>query len=307
MRAKVWIDSTGGDIKNGIRATILKQPVKGDAFVTVLSSKGTRAKDLQRIQSTYSVRDISRQFGLSESSIRRWTKKGVITAATGAGDGESRYDFYALTQLRRIRELRNRGLTMQQIESELHGQMNLFPERGGTLIQLPARRSALEEALFLHEAGDARAKDMYRLAILQGDAVADAYCNLGILEFEAHEMAKAVDYFTSALKADPKHFESHFNLAHLYFEAGDYRLAELHYEISAVLEPHTASVYFNLALVYALKGGLEAALESLGKAREYATEEEIEQVEELLAGITKSLMDKQPADAPAESPPEKTE
>jgi tetratricopeptide (TPR) repeat protein len=120
-------------------------------------------------------------------------------------------------------------------------------------------------------------------------------------------MARAVDYFTSALKADPKHFESHFNLAHLYFEAGDYRLAELHYEISAVLEPHTASVYFNLALVYALQGGLEAALESLGKAREYATEEEIGQVEELLEGITKSLMEKQPADGRAESPAGKLE
>lgn len=244
---------------------------------------------------------------MSESSIRRWTKKGVITATADAGDGEFRYDFFALTQLRRIRELRNRGLTMQQIESELHGQMNLFPERGGILIPLPVRRSPLEEALLLHEKGDDRAKDMYRLAILQGECVADAYCNLGILEFEAHETARAVDHFTNALKADPRHFESHFNLAHLYFEAGDYRLAELHYEISAVLEPNTASVYFNLALVYALKGGLEEALEALGKAKEHATEEEIDQVEELLAGITKSLMDNQPVDDPAETAPDMLE
>jgi len=307
MRSKVWIDSVCGDIKNGNRAAMPEQPVLGDDFVTAISSKGTRAKELQRIQATYSVREISRRFGLSESSIRRWTKKGVITAAADTGHGEFRYDFFALTQLRRIRELRRRGLTMQQIESELHGQMSLFPERGGTLIPLPARRSPLEEALLLHEKGDDRAKEMYRLAILQGECVADAYCNLGTMEFEAGEMAKAVDHFTNALKTDPRHFESHFNLAHLYFEAGDYKLAELHYEISAVLEPHTASVYFNLALVYALKGGLEAALDALGKAKEYATGEEISQVEELLAGITKSLMDVQPADGARGSTPDKPE
>ncbi len=260
--------------------------------------KTSRANSLQRIQSTYSVRDLSRQFGLSESSIRRWTKKGVIPTAPEMTDGEFRYDFYALTKLRRVRELRNRGLSMQQIESEMHGQLNLYPEKGGQLIHLPVRRTPLQEALFLHERGDKRADEMYRRAIQEGECIPDAYCNLGILSFEKHEMDLAFDHFTNALKFDPRHFEAHFNLAHLYFEAGDYRLAQLHYEISAVLEPYSASVHFNLGLVFAMKGNLDSAVAALEKAREYSTDEETGEIDELLTNLTRSAKDIQPIKDP---------
>ncbi|MBN2319739.1 MAG: tetratricopeptide repeat protein [Acidobacteria bacterium] len=256
----------------------------------------SKSKGLQRIQSTYTVRDISRRFGLSESSIRRWTRKGIIEAAVEETQrGELRYDFHALTQFRRIRELRNRGLTIRQIESELHGQMNLFPESGGRLIPLPVRRSPFEEALLLHEQGDERAVKMYNLAIVQGECVSDAYCNLGILEFENNETARAFDHFTNGLKNDPRHFESHFNLAHLYFEAGDYRLARLHYEISGVLEPNSAGVHYNLGLIYAVSGELTEAIEAMNKAKEHSTGEELAQVEELLLNLKKAARDnKQP-------------
>ena len=118
--------------------------------------------------------------------------------------------------------------------------------------------------------------------------MSDAYCNLGILEFENNETPKAFDHFTNALKWDPRHFEAHFNLAHLYFETGDYRLARLHYEISATLEPNTASVHFNLGLVYSVTGELDAAIEALQKAKEYSTEEEGVQVDELLVNLIKA-------------------
>lgn len=253
--------------------------------------KSSKSKVLQRIQATYTVRDISRQFGLSESSIRSWTRKGFIPSVSGISGGELRYDFYALTQFRRIRELRNRGLSIRQIESEMHGQLNLFPEKAGRLLKLPVRRSPFEEALVLHENGDERAKQMYRLAILKGECISDAYCNLGIFAFENNEIIEAFDHFTNALKNDPRHFESHFNLAHLYFEAGDYRLAHLHYDISSVLEPNSASVHFNLGLIHAVKGDFEKAITALNKAKEFSTEEELVQVEELLEDIMNAMKD----------------
>jgi len=253
--------------------------------VLVQFPETAQSKGLQRIQATYTVREISRQFGLSENAIRRWTREGVIQAVSPTPDGELRYDFQALTQFRRARELRNRGLTLRQIEAELHGQLNLFPERGGRLIQLPARLTPFEEALILHEQGDKRAIDMYRNAIHGGECIADSYCNLGILEYEANNITKAFDHFTNALKYDPRHFESHFNLAHLYFEAGDFRLARLHYEISGIIEPGNAGVHFNLGLIHAINGNLIEAIASLNKAREFATDEELAQVEELLISL----------------------
>jgi len=250
------------------------------------------------------VREISRQFGLSESSIRRWTRKGLIQSVPDTQRGELRYDFKGLIQFRRIRELRNRGLTIRQVESELHGQMNLFPESGGRLIPLPVRRSPFEEALLLHEKGDEKAIEMYRLAILQGECVADAYCNLGILEFEKKKASRAFDHFTNALKYDPRHFESHFNMAHLYFEAGDFRLARLHYEISEVLEPNSAGVHYNLGLIYALSGELTDAIDALTKAKENSTGEELDQVEELLSNLKKAARDNRQIKDPKELLPD---
>lgn len=247
-----------------------------------------QSKGLQRIQATYTVREISRQFGLSESSIRRWTREGVIQTSPLAPEGEPRYDFRALTQFRHVRELRNRGLTARQIEAELHGQLNLFHEKGGQLIQLPIKISPFEEALLLHEQGDERASEMYMAAIREGENVSDACCNLGILEYEKNNITKAFDHFTNSLRYDPRHFESHFNLAHLYFEAGDTRLARLHYELSAVIEPSSSSVHFNIGLIHAIDGDVNAAIISLNKAKECATEEELAQVEELLAGLLKA-------------------
>jgi tetratricopeptide (TPR) repeat protein len=272
--------------------------------VIVPFPRSTGSKGLQRIQSTYTVRDISRQFGLSESSIRRWTRKGIIQAVAETTGRELRYDFHALTQFRRIRELRNSGLTIRQIESELHGQLNLFPESGGRLIPLPVRRSPFEEALILHEQGDEKAVKMYNLAILQGECVSDAYCNLGILEFENNETALAFDHFTNALKNDPRHFESHFNLAHLYFENGDFRLARLHYEISAVLEPNSAGAYYNLGLIYAVEGELAEAIEALNKAKEHSTGDEQVQVEELLLNLKKAARDDRQIKNPQELLPD---
>jgi Flp pilus assembly protein TadD len=74
-------------------------------------------------------------------------------------------------------------------------------------------------------------------------------------------------------------------MAHLYFEAGDFRLARLHYEISSVIEPRSASVHFNLGLIHAIDGDLTSAIEELNKARENATDEELTQVDELLASL----------------------
>jgi Flp pilus assembly protein TadD len=130
---------------------------------------------------------------------------------------------------------------------------------------------------------------MYLKAILGGECISDAYCNLGILDYESKNMIGAFDHFTNALKHDPRHFEAHFNLAHLYFEAGDFRLARLHYELSAMLEPNSTSVHFNLGLIHAINGELTTAIQELNRAKSHATEEEASQVEELLASLKKEM------------------
>ncbi len=243
----------------------------------------------ERIKSTYSVREICRQFGLSERHIRRWTQEGWIPTATGHRDGEVRFDLRALAVFRRVRDQRSQGRSIRQIEAELGGQLRLFPEPEGQLIELPRNLGPFEEALLLHERNDARAPDLYLKAALEDDHAPDAYCNLGILEFEAGKTISAFDRFTQALRHDPRHFESHFNLAHLYFESGELRLAKLHYEIAAEIEPGFADLYFNLGLVHAVTGELQSAAQALHHARELVPEEEGKKVDDLLSTVEGAL------------------
>ena len=110
--------------------------------------------------------------------------------------------------------------------------------------------------MLLHEQGDAAAAERYLEAINEGDNVAEAYCNLGIIESQKGNTAKAFDCFTTSLKHDPRHSEAHYNLGNLYFDLNDFRLAQIHYEMAGEVDPTFANAYFNLALVHALNSAL---------------------------------------------------
>ncbi len=238
--------------------------------------------DYQRVKSNYSVREIKQLFGLSERTIRRWTEQGIIQSSS-ANTSDYTYDFRALTQFRRVRDLRSQGQSIRQIEAELQGQLNLFREETGRVSRL---LTAFEEALVLHEQGDAKAAEYYLEAVNEGDNVAEAYCNLGIINLEQSNFAKALDNFTLSLKCDPRHVEAHYNLANLYYDAGDLKLARLHYEAATQIEPGFALVYFNLALVYHRLNEMAAAYDALEKYRQLEPDdEEIEAINQLLKAM----------------------
>src|SRR5437016_9567631 len=74
--------------------------------------------DYQRVKSAYTVREIKQLFGLSERTVRRWTEQGIVQASSSPENNELTYGFQALTQFRRVRELRSQGQTMRQVEAE---------------------------------------------------------------------------------------------------------------------------------------------------------------------------------------------
>lgn len=239
--------------------------------------------DYQRVKSSYSVREIKQLFGLTERTIRRWTEAGIIQASRPSEGEDFTYDFQALTLFRRVREMRAQGLALKQIEAELQGQLSLFQSAGGQLARL---LTPFEEALLLHEQGDARAAEFYAEAIGEGDNVAEAYCNLGIINLDQGNSIGALDDFTQSLKHDPRHVEAHYNLGNLYYDAGDFPLARLHYEAAAQIEPNFSLVYYNLALVYHRLTNVAAATQALQKYKELEPgDEEIELVDQLLKAL----------------------
>lgn len=239
--------------------------------------------DYQRVKSNYSIREIKQLFGLSERTIRRWIEQGIIQATSSSESKEYSFDFRALTQFRRVRELKSQGQSIRQIEAELQGQLNLFRPDVARLARL---LTPFEEALLLHEQGDPKAADCYVEAIGEGDNVAEAYCNLAIINLEQGNIAKALDNFTLSLKSDPRHVEAHYNLGNLYYDAGQLPLARLHYEAATQIEPGFSLVYFNLALVYHKLGEGAAASAALEKYMHLEPDdEEIEGLKQLLRAL----------------------
>jgi tetratricopeptide (TPR) repeat protein len=168
-------------------------------------------------------------------------------------------------------------------------QLHLFPRPTAQILHFAPELSRFEQALILDERGDAKAAELYRRAIEEHDCIADAYCNLGILESQKGNTAKAFDCFTIALKYDPRHFEAHYNLGNLYFDVNDLRLAQIHYEMAAEVDPSFPNVYFNLALVQAINNDLSAAVNALTTYQGLVPKDEGRKADELLYNLKRLL------------------
>ena len=165
---------------------------------------------------------------------------------------------------------------------EKHGQLSLFS--GGKVVSISSR-TPFEEALYLDDLGDAHAKQVYKKAIAAGDSVADAYCNLGILESQDQNYTRAIDCFTKCLAETPRHFEAHYNLANLYAEIGNFPLAKVHYQFSIEIEPEFPNSRFNLALTQAMLREVEDAIITLNAYRAMVDQKERQQADSLIQSL----------------------
>lgn len=169
------------------------------------------------------------------------------------------------------------------------GQINLFSQAAHVL-DFYSPSGPFERALTYDENNEFRqAEELYRKAIDEGDCVADAHCNLGIIESKKGNSSKAFDCFTRSLKLDPRHTESHYNLGNLYFDLGDFRLARTHYEMAAELDPRFSPVFFNLGLVLAINNEFPSAITALAQYQELVSPEEARKADELLANLRRSV------------------
>jgi tetratricopeptide (TPR) repeat protein len=168
-------------------------------------------------------------------------------------------------------------------------QLDLFPKATAQILSFAAELSPFEQALMFDERGDSRAAELYGKAIDEQDCVADAFCNLGIIESQSGNTIKAFHCFTTSLKHNPRHSEAHYNLGNLYFDLNDFRLAQIHFEMAGEIDPTFANVWFNLALIQAINNDLAAAFRTLTKYKELVSEEEASSADELLESVKKTL------------------
>ena len=117
-------------------------------------------------------------------------------------------------------------------------------------------------------------------------SLGDAYCNLGIIEWQQSRTAKAVDYFTLTLQNNPRHFEAHYNLANLYGELGNFLLAKAHYRISIEIQPSFPNSHFNLALTFAMNQEFDEAVKCLMQYRDLAAPADHQLADDLIVKLS---------------------
>ena len=164
-------------------------------------------------------------------------------------------------------------------------QLDLFTSATSPILECAFGLSAFEQALLLDERGDARAAELYGRAIEAQNCVADCYCNLGIIEFQNGNAAKAFDCFTNCLKHNSRHLEAHYNLGNLYFEMDNFLLAQTHYDLALTVDPSFPSAYFNLALIHLINNDTANAATTLKKYKVLVSADEARIAEALLRDL----------------------
>src|SRR6185503_19504585 len=81
----------------------------------------------------------------------------------------------------------------KRAKAEHPDQLVLFPPPTAQILYFVPDSSPFEQALLWDERGDPKAAELYAKAIEQQDSVADAYCNLGVIESQNGSTTKAFD------------------------------------------------------------------------------------------------------------------
>lgn len=184
----------------------------------------------------------------------------------------------------------------KKVDLEEYGQLNMFKTSPSEakIVRFNRYLTPFEEALEADEQGrvDA-AKQLYLKAIESNDCIADAYCNLGILESNSDNYLEAIDCFSRTLLHDPRHYEAHYNLANIYGDMEDHKLAEMHYRRTIELCPEFYNAYYNLALIHGVNKEYKEAITLLTRFKELAPDDELPNAEQLIHSLRISLQSKE--------------
>jgi tetratricopeptide (TPR) repeat protein len=248
------------------------------------------------VKQLYDQREVARLTGISQSRIRYWERRGLITPRARER-GRLWFDFQSLVAFRTVRDLRRQGVSLHKIRHCVAKLRRLMPGLKHPLAEVRIslvenqlilgknrRRFTPEGQLFIDFAGVERApvtptpeahEELFFLALEDEDAGrlsearekyekvlaavpdhVDALVNLGTILFLAGLEAEAASRYLQALAINPEHAEANYNLANLMEGKGEMDAAVLFYQKAIQCQPDFADAHFNLAM----------ALEAMGNA-----------------------------------------
>jgi tetratricopeptide (TPR) repeat protein len=247
------------------------------------------------MEEVFSVKDVSRLFGLSESRIRYWAQTGFISPSVRRGNRRY-YSFSDLIGIKVARDLLEAGLTLQRVRKNLQSLRSLLPDVDRPLSRLRVMSDGdrmwvqAEDATF--DAASGQLQLSLHTGALQDDVVRildlarpsrqpaappaeeprrevtrrphqEAYRWFveGLSkDDDPQTLSEAMDAYRRALELDPSLAAAHTNLGIAHHRRGEPREARRHFERALALDPDLSEARYNLANLYDEEGELELAI-----------------------------------------------
>jgi DNA-binding transcriptional MerR regulator len=247
------------------------------------------------MEEVFSVKDVSRLFGLSESRIRYWAQTGFISPSVRKGNRRY-YSFSDLIGIKVARDLLEAGLSLQRVRKNLQSLRALLPDVERPLSRLRVRSDGDRMWVQAEDATFDAASGQLRLDLdtgaLQDEVVRildlarpprqraapppaqhrqernrrphqEAYRWFleGLASDEDPEtLDEAMDAYRRALELDPSLAAAHTNLGIAHYRRGHLREARRQFERALALDPDLSEARYNLANLYDEEGELELAI-----------------------------------------------
>lgn len=107
----------------------------------------------------------------------------------------------------------------------------------------------------------------YREALKLDSCFADAWNNLGTLQFEQHKYEKALESYNQAILCNPQFMDTYFNRSNVLYELNNLELALKDLQKIQQKFPDTSIVYFSRGLIYTKLQQYDSAKRAFRKAK----------------------------------------
>ncbi len=247
------------------------------------------------MEETFTVKDISRLFGLSESRIRYWAQTGFIGPSIRRGNRRY-YNFSDLIGIKVARDLLESGMSLQRVRKNLGSLRSLLPDVDRPLSRLRVQSDG--ERMWVHSEDTSfdvtsgqmmlelstgelqddvvRILDLarpphHRVAPKQSEEKPGAephphrtayrWFLTGLSNHDDHEtLDAAMDAYRRALELDPSLAAAHTNLGIACFDKGEIDQARTHFERALSLDPDQPEARYNMANLYEQESQLDLAI-----------------------------------------------
>jgi tetratricopeptide (TPR) repeat protein len=237
----------------------------------------------RRMSDTYSFKEVSRLFDISEGRLRYWDSSGFLSPSGSDGRRRS-YTFQDLIGIRSVKTLLDKGVSLQKTRRILEALKDKIPSSPHPLDRLRIMSDSKtvvvvdEEHEFEVDTGQMLLD--FRVADFEKEIVRDLphpenkkertayewYLEGCRLDEDESTLAQAEEAYHRAIHLDPMLANAYTNLGNLLYRIGSTKDAKALYEKAVEVDPSQPEAHYNMGFLEFEEGRLEQAADSFLRA-----------------------------------------